>query len=337
MTPTRGTSTGTDDVEAQLRALERRSGTGEIGIGRGASLHVSSLGKLYFPLTGATKGALMRYYTRVWPQLQPHLKDRPLVLKRYPEGVGGPMFFQQNAGPDTPDAVRVAALETENEGVKPRFIGGDLATLLYTVQMGAIEVHPWLAQLKNINSADRCLIDLDPAEDVPFTDTIDLARRVVALVTECNLPCAVKTSGSSGIHIVLPLPRRTSFDQSAALASMIAQTIAAYEPSRATIQRSIHARPPGTIYVDAMQNARGKSMAAPYSVRANPSGAVSTPLRTTELTARLWTTTFTMKSVPGRVTRNGDLWGDALQFLPTTQVVTKAMETLQAMLASSRS
>src|SRR5215212_8363433 len=120
-------------VEAQLRAIERGDGEGELSFGRGATLHVSSLSKPFFPKPGITKGALMRYYTRVAPYLLPEIEGRALVLKRYPDGVAGPMFFQQNAGEHVPDVVRVATLDTVELGAKPRIIGGDLATLLYIV------------------------------------------------------------------------------------------------------------------------------------------------------------------------------------------------------------
>ena len=162
-------------VERQLRAIERAGGEGELAIGRGATLHVSSLGKPFFPDAGLTKGDLMRYYTRLAPFLLPEIEGRALVLKRYPDGVAGPMFFQQNAGEHVPETVRVATLDTVDLGEKPRIIGGDLLTLLYTVQLGAIEVHPWLSRVSSIECPDRCLIDLDPGDDVPFADVVALA------------------------------------------------------------------------------------------------------------------------------------------------------------------
>src|SRR4051812_8462279 len=183
------------DVEAQLRAIERGSGEGEITLGRSTRLHVSSLGKPYFPEVGITKGGLMRYYTRVAPFLLPQLDGRALVLKRYPDGVHGPMFFQQNAGDHVPDMVRVATLDTMELGAKPRIIGGDLLTLLYTVQLGAIEVHPWLSRVDDVEAPDRCLIDLDPGDEVPFGTVAMLARAVARIATECGLPAAIKTSG----------------------------------------------------------------------------------------------------------------------------------------------
>jgi bifunctional non-homologous end joining protein LigD len=323
------------DVEAQLAALERGPGEGELDLGRGVSLHVSSLAKVYFPEAGITKGALMRYYTRVSPVLLPHIAGRPLVLKRYPDGVGGPMFFQQDAGPHLPDVVQTAMLSTLDKGDRARIVGGELATLLYTVQLGAIEVHPWLSRISDIDSADRCLIDLDPGDDVPFSAVVSLAREVRRIAEECGLSVAVKTSGSSGIHLVIALPPRTSYETSAELAMGIARVAAAARPGDATVERSIGARPPGTIYVDAMQNARGKSAASAYSVRAKPGATVSAPLAPDELTGRLRMAAFTVKTMPARVARVGDLYGDALTGRPTTaRALARALRVLDTTLAA---
>lgn len=316
-------------VEAQLRALERGDGEGTLTFADGASLHVSSLSKPFFPEAGITKGGLMRYYTRVAPALLPEIEGRALVLKRYPDGVGGPMFFQQNAGQHVPEAVRVATLDTVELGAKPRIVGGDLATLLYTVQLGAIEVHPWLSRIENVDAPDRCLIDLDPGDDVPFGDVAALAREVVRIAEACELTVALKTSGASGIHIVLPLPPRTSYETSAALALQLAEAVVAANPDVATVERGVKARPKKSIYVDALQNARGKSMAAPYSVRARPAASVSAPLRLRDLTSRLRIDAFTVGTMPARLTRVGDLWGDAIATRPTARTLARALAALQ--------
>jgi len=316
-------------IETQLRALERGDGDGELSFGRGTTLHVSSLSKPFFPKAGVTKGALMRYYTRVAPMLLPQVEGRALVLKRYPDGVAGPMFFQQNAGEHVPEVVRVATLDTVELGAKPRIIGGDLATLLYTVQLGAIEVHPWLSRVDDIDAPDRCLIDLDPGDDVPFADVAALAREVARIAEGHGLAVALKTSGASGIHIVLPLPPRTSYETSADLATRLAGAVVAANPETATVERSVKARPKGSIYVDALQNARGKSMAAPYSVRARPGASVSAPLRPRELTSRLRIEAFTVSTMPARVTRVGDLWEDAIATPPTARALARAMAELQ--------
>jgi len=316
-------------VDAQLRALERGAGDGDITLAGGATLHVSSLSKPFFPKAGITKGGLMRYYTRVAPFLLPQIEGRALVLKRYPDGVSGPMFFQQNAGEHVPEVVRVATLDTVDLGEKPRIVGGDLATLLYTVQLGAIEVHPWLSRVDDVEAPDRCLIDLDPGDDVPFADVAALAREVVRIAEGCGLAVAVKTSGASGIHLVLPLPPRTSYETSAELAMRLAVAVVTANPDRATVERSIKERPKRSIYVDALQNARGKSMAAPYSVRAKPLASVSAPLRPRELTSRLRLDAFTVGTMPARLTRAGDLWGDAIATRPTARSLARAMAALQ--------
>ena len=335
MTPTQRKSAidrQSADVESQLQAIEDGDDEGEIDFGRGKKLHVSSLSKAYFPKTGDTKGALMRYYARIWPLLQPHVDGRPLVLKRFPDGVGGPVFFQQNAGPHVPSAVRVETLNTVEEGPKPRIIGGDLLTLLYTVQLGSIEVHPWLSRLPDVDAADRCLLDLDPGEGVPFSTVIELAREVRAIARQCAVPIALKTSGSRGIHLVIPLPPRTSYDQSAQLALLIARAAVAHRPDIATVERSIRARPEGTIYVDPMQNARGKSMACVYSVRAKEGATVSTPLREQELTSKLRPAAFTLRTMPARVARTGDLWGEALSERPSAKTIRNALIALEQVL-----
>ena len=316
-------------VEAQLRALERGDGEGTLTFAGGATLNVSSLSKPFFPKPGITKGGLMRYYTRVGPYLLPEIEGRALVLKRYPDGVAGSMFFQQNAGEHVPDAVRVATLDTVELGAKPRIIGGDLATLLYTVQLGAIEVHPWLSRIADVDAPDRCLIDLDPGDDVPFGDVAALAREVVRIAEVCGLSVALKTSGASGIHIVLPLPPRTSYETSADLALRLAEAVVAANPETATVERGVKARPKKSIYIDALQNARGKSMAAPYSVRARPAASVSAPLRPRELSGRLRIDAFTVGTIPARLARTGDLWGDAIATRPTARTVARAMAALQ--------
>ena len=324
-----------DSVESQLEVIEREGGDGDVTLGRGVKLHVSSLGKVYFPDAGVTKGEVMRYYARVAPVLLPQLDGRPLVLKRYPDGVAGEMFFQQDAGSHVPDVVRVQALDTEEKGKRLRIIGGDLATLLYTVQLGAIEVHPWLSRVNDIDSPDRCLIDLDPGDGVSFSTVVALARDILRIVEECGLPAAVKTSGSTGMHVVLPLPPRTSYDTSVRLASLIAGMVVRLRPTVATVERSIHGRPAGSIYVDAMQNARGKSAASAYSVRARAGATVSAPVEPSELTGRLRMSAFTTRTMPARIARVGDIWGRAIATRPTARALSRAMQLLEDALDAS--
>ncbi|MDB4885677.1 MAG: dependent ligase [Gemmatimonadetes bacterium] len=320
------------DVEAQLLAIEQGAGDGEVELGHDTRLHVSSLGRVIFPETGATKGAVMRYYTRMSRFILPDIDGRPLILKRYPTGVGGEMFFQQDAGPHVPDTVRVDQVETVDKGRQDRIIGGDLATLLYTVQLGAIEIHPWFSRVQDIDSPDRCLIDLDPGEGVPFAWVVELAQEIVRIARKVELPVVLKTSGSRGIHLVFPLPARTTYDTSLALAELVARAATVARPDLATVERSIRSRPERSIYVDAMQNSHGKSMAAAYSLRAKPAATVSAPLRPRELTPRLKLTGFTITTIPARSERIGDIWREGLSERPTVRALGRAMKALEATL-----
>ena len=209
----------------QLYDIEASGGEGMLEFGRGKPLHVSSLDKPYFPDDGVTKGDLMRYYAAVSHLLLPIIKDRPLVLKRYPDGIEGPSFFQQKPGSKVPGGVRTARVATEGGERADRIIGGDLLTLLHTVQIGAIEVHAWQARVSHIRFADMTTVDLDPGEDVPFDAVVTFAKRIKVELDRLGLSGAIKTSGSSGLHVVLPLPPKTAFEDAARIATVIAERV----------------------------------------------------------------------------------------------------------------
>ena len=314
----------TGGAEKQLERLEREKRDGEIAFGRSKTLHVSSLDKIFFDDSGIAKGDVMRYYAHVAPMLLPLLEDRPLILKRYPNGIRGPSFFQQNAG-TVPAGVRVAEVETENGGRAERVIGGDLLTLLYTVQLGTIAVHPWQSRLPTIDYADYSTIDLDPGKGVPFERVVELARLIRAEIDELQLNAALKTSGSRGLHIVVPLPARTTYARSAALAELIASRVTVKHPHLATLERSLRQRPTGTIYVDAKQNARGKSVACAYSVRERTGAPVSAPLRWTELERNLHIEDFTIATMRRRLDQVGDLWAEAFRQRNTAQAIKRVL------------
>lgn len=305
-------SRGAVGVVQQLEAIEHEGGDGTLRFAARRTLHVSSLDKPFFPKDGFTKGDLMRYYASVASALLPAIKDRPLILKRYPEGISGPSFFQQNAGEHIPSGVRTATVTTESGAKAERIIGGDLETLLYTVQIGTIAVHAWQSRVRASRYADTTTIDLDPGERVPFRAVVALAKVIKRELDELDLVAGLKTSGSRGIHIVLPLPVRTSFDVAARVAATIAGRVASRNPKLATIERSIRARPRGTIYVDAQQNSAGKSVVAAYSVRERIGATVSAPLDWTELRGSLRLDTFTLQTVPARLRKVGDLWEAAM-------------------------
>jgi bifunctional non-homologous end joining protein LigD len=317
-------STTAPSVVRQIEQLAADGHEGELKFGRGKSLHVSSLDKIFFDDAAITKADVMRYYALVSPVLLPLLKDRPLILKRYPNGINGPSFFQQNVG-KYPPGVRVAEVETDAERAL-RLVGGDQLTLLYTVQLGTIAVHPWQSRLPEVEYADYSTIDLDPGKGVPFARIVELAGRIREQLEELGLTAALKTSGSRGLHIVLPMPTRTSYPRSAAIAERLARRVTNKFPGLATLERGLQQRPAGTIYVDAKQNARGKSVASAYSVRERPGAPVSAPLRWSELDAKLRIEDFTIATMPRRLESVGDLWGEALKRRNSTRAIDGALE-----------
>lgn len=314
-------------VVAQLERIEAEGGDGEITIARGRTLHVSSLDKPYFPEDGITKGGVMRYYAAVSDAMLPHLRDRPVALTRYPEGIHGHTFYQQNAPRGIPEDVRVEEIAVKGGDEAERIVGGDLKTLLYLVQMGAIVIHAWFSRVDSLDEPDISLIDLDPGEGVEFPTVIELANTVRSVTDELGLRTALKTSGSRGLHIGIPLPRGTDYETSASLATAIAERVVRIVPELATLERRIAKRPAGSILVDVNQNARGKTMVAPYSLRAREGATVSGPARWTEADARLTLGRFTVSSMERRIAEVGDLWGDAVRRRNTARAVAAALRT----------
>jgi bifunctional non-homologous end joining protein LigD len=315
----------TVDVVTQVERLTKEGHDGMLTFGGRKTLHVSSLDKIFFPDSGITKGDVMSYYASVASVLLPALKDRPLILKRYPNGIDRPSFFQQNAGAHLPKGVRTAEVETEDGARATRLVGGDLPTLLYTVQLGTIAVHPWQSRLPHTDYADYSTIDLDPGQGVPFQRVVELATLIGQELERFGLVAALKTSGSRGLHIVLPLPARTNYQRSARLAEAIAAYIASRHPKLATLERGIKERPPGTIYVDAQQNARGKSVASAYSVRERPGAPVSAPLEWSELNGELRLEDFRIETLPSRLKRVGDIWARAMKRRNTVKAIDRVL------------
>jgi bifunctional non-homologous end joining protein LigD len=309
----RGSSATGRSVVAQLESIERDGGDGVVVFDDGRTLSVSSLDKLFFPKARLTKGDLMRYYSRVAPALLPAIADRPLSLKRYPNGAAGPSFFQQNAGENPPAGVRIEKLAVLDQGKQPRLVGGDLLTLLYTVQIGSIAVNPWHSRVGSLDSPDYAVLDLDPGPRVTWARIVDVAKLVRAELRELDLECALKTSGSRGIHLLIPLPPRTSYATSARIAELVATRVAAANPKIATVERALGKRPAGTVYVDHMQNARGKTLASVFSVRAKPDATVSAPLGARQLGSVTGVGAFTVTTVAARFGRLATLWSGAME------------------------
>jgi bifunctional non-homologous end joining protein LigD len=299
-------------VEDQLQAIEDDGGSGEVKLPAGR-LEVTNLHKVFFPRTGHTKGDLMRYYARIAPAILPATADRPLVMRRFPNGVRGHAFYQQKAPETAPEFVRIERVTDEGLTPADRIIGGDLATLLYVVQLGAISIDPWSSRVPDVQFADYSIIDLDPGTRASFAHVLQVARVVKDVLDELGLHAVPKTSGATGLHIVMPLGRQVPNEAARMLAELVARQVAERAPRVATIERSVRDRPKGTVYVDYLQNIRGKTVAGVYSVRAQPTPTVSTPLAWRDVNSRLDPTSFTIDSVPTRLRRTGDLWAKQMR------------------------
>jgi bifunctional non-homologous end joining protein LigD len=314
----RASSAGTrksssESIVTRLREIEESGGSGTLTFGGSMSLDVSNLSKVYFPADGFTKGDLMRYYASVSAQLLPAIQDRPLVLKRFPGGIDGKSFYQQKAPDDAPDAIRVETIRNEEGEEQRRVVGGDLPTLLYLVQLGSISVDPWHGRVGALDLADYSIIDLDPGPRAPFKRVVEVGLWVKEELDALGFSAVVKTSGSRGIHIVLPLPPGTPEEAALLVAQIIATRVAEKHPREATIERSVRSRGPATVYVDYLQNIRAKTVASVYSVRAKPGATVSTPLRWNELNEKLDPGEFTIETVPARLAKVGDLWAAGMK------------------------
>ncbi|MBC7790799.1 MAG: hypothetical protein H7Z74_12695 [Anaerolineae bacterium] len=297
----------------QLTAIEEKGGDGSLDFGRGKALKVSSLDKVFFPKEKYTKGDVMRYYTRIAEFILPTMQDRPLVLKRFPNGIDGESFYQQKASETTPPGVRVETIETDGGEKQPRYVGGDLLTMLYAIQLGAISVDPWHSRVQALDYADYTIIDLDPGPRANFARVVQVARWAEEVIDGFGLHAAIKTSGSTGLHIYLPLPSKTPNEAATLVAQLIATKVAEAHPREATIERFVKARGAATVYVDYLQNIRGKTVAGPYCVRAKPGAPVSTPLRWTELTDDLDPRDFHLGNASERFERVGDIWNEAMR------------------------
>ena len=300
-------------IAARLSEIEDGSGDGTLDLGGGVTLDVSHLGKVLFPKEKVTKGEVMRYYVQVAPYLLPILQDRPLSLKRFPNGVGGNFFFQQKAPPNPPDAVRVESLTSEAGERQDRVIGGSLGTALYCVQIGAFEFNPWNTRVGSPTRSDFTVIDLDPGPKATFKKVIDVALRVGDALDHLGLHAGLKTSGATGIHIVLPLPPKADESVAERVPRTIASAVAGAYPKVATVERSLDVRGPSQVYVDAGQNSRGKTVASAYSVRAREGATVSTPLDWDELEHGLDPRDFTVRTVPDRLAETGDIWAEEMR------------------------
>ena len=253
-----------------------------------------------------TKGDLFRHYVRVASVILPVLDDRPLVMKRYPNGVAAKPFYQHRAPDKLPPGVRVEVVASDTES-RAHLIGGSLVTLLYCAQLAAISEDPWFSRVGSLDTIDHIAIDLDPPDDLPFARVLDVARWVREELDGLKASGFAKTSGSGGLHIYIPMPPDTPYEAGLLFAQIVATLVAKKHPKAATVERSIAARG-RRIYVDYLQNIKGKTLASAYSARANDFAGVSTPLTWDEIDEGVSPKDFTVRNFEARLKAAGDLW-----------------------------
>ena len=260
----------------------------------------TNLSKVFWPEEGYTKGDLIEYYGQIAPFLLPYLENRLLVLTRYPDGIAGKSFFQKDAPGFAPGWLRTERIWSEHaEREIDYFVVENLEGLLYIINLGTIPLHIWASRITSLALPDWCILDLDP-KGAPFEDVVKVAREVHALAEEMEVPSHCKTSGSSGLHVLLPLGGQLTFEQCKSLGELVARVVAERQKEIATTIRLPQNRG-GRVYVDFLQNGHGKLLAAPWSARPVPGALVSTPLRWSEVRSGLDISRFTIRTVPERM------------------------------------
>jgi bifunctional non-homologous end joining protein LigD len=272
---------------------------------RTPAVKLTNFGKVFWPGEGFTKGDLLAYYETVSPLLLPYLRDRPLVLTRYPDGISGKSFFQKDAPDFVPAWVRTERIYSHDARREiDYFIVDDAPTLAYVINLGTIPLHLWSSRLSSLDRPDWLILDLDP-KSAPFSDVIEVARALHRILDDLDLPSYAKTSGATGLHILVPLGARYSHEEARNFARLLAILATRARPAIATIARPIHARG-GKVYVDFGQNGHGRTVVGPYSVRPLPGAPVSCPLRWSEVAPGLDPARFTITTLPARFAKTSD-------------------------------
>jgi bifunctional non-homologous end joining protein LigD len=293
----------------------------------GKRVHFTNLNKVYFPESGYTKRDLIAYYYRIAPYLQPFLKDRPLVLRRYPDGIQGQAFFQKDVREGIPEWLSTVAIASDGRGGEEiRYvIANDLASLLFLTNLGCIDHNPWSSRAGDLEHPDYFFFDLDPSDGTDFSTVVAVARALKEKLDELKLKAFLKTSGATGFHIYLPVEPEYSYAELRTFAEIIARFVSAQHPDLVTNERTVAKRPAGRVLIDVHQNATGRPLAAPYVVRAFPHAPVSAPVSPRELRTTLKPERLNIKNILARIEKDGDLWAD---FWKSRQRIEKAVELL---------
>jgi bifunctional non-homologous end joining protein LigD len=274
----------------------------------GHSVTLTNLDKLFWPALGLTKRDLLQHYIDVSPWLLPHLRDRAMVMKRYPDGIDGESFFMKRTPANAPDWLQTCAIRHKGGNVIDFPMVQDLASLLWVVNLGCIDLNQWYARCDDTDRPDHLHFDLDPVAGTPFGRVLDTALLLREELEKLGMKPLVKTSGASGMHLYVPIRRGPLQKQVWTVAKEIAADMASRHPKLMTVVFRVADRPRGSVLVDYNQNAWGRTLASIYSLRPVPRATVSTPVTWAEVAKGIRMADFRIDNIRARLRRRGDLW-----------------------------
>ena len=288
-------------------------------------ISLTHLNKIYFNVPRLRKRDVLLYYLRTAEYILPFLKDRPMVLKRYPNGIEGEFFFQKESPASRPEWVKTAEIFSKERGATiPYVLGNDLATLLYLTNLGCIDHNPWSSRAEDQDHPGYIFFDLDPTDGTSFDVVLRVARAIQEQLKRLRLHSFLKTSGASGFHIYIPIQPKYTYEEARLLAGAIGQRVQAKMPKVVTFERSVSKRREGTVLIDAVQNAKGKPLAAPYSLRPVAGARVSAPVTAAEIKTKIKPEELNIVTIFKRLKESGDLWK---RFWDSAQTLEEAVNT----------
>jgi bifunctional non-homologous end joining protein LigD len=271
-------------------------------------VRLTNLRKIFWPELGLTKGDLIQYYADVSSVLLPHIRNRAMVMKRYPHGAAGEFFFMKRAPSPRPPWIEICAIDHGSKGVIDFPMIQDRAALLWVINLGCIDLNQWYATCDDVDKPDYIHFDLDPGAGAGFDRVLETALVVRESLDALKMPSQVKTTGSKGLHVYVPIVRGPEQGEVRTFAHVLAQELARRHPALITAEYRVAKRPRGRVLVDYNQNRWGSTLASVYSVRPRPEATVSTPVTWKEVEKGVRIEDFTVKNVPARVAKVGDLW-----------------------------
>jgi bifunctional non-homologous end joining protein LigD len=274
----------------------------------GKEVRLTNLRKIFWPELGVTKGDLLQYYADVADVLLPHIRDRAMVMKRYPHGASGEFFFMKRAPTPRPAWIEICRIDHGSDNIIDFPMIQDRAALLWVINLGCIDLNQWYARCDDIDRPDYLHFDLDPGVGATFARVIETAMVVHEALDTLKMPSLVKTTGSRGLHLYVPIGRGPLQKQVWTFAKALAQELATRNPALITAEYRVAKRPKGRVLVDYNQNRWGSTLASIYSVRPRPDATVSAPVTWKEVERGIRIEDFTVSNVPARVAQLGDLW-----------------------------